>query len=47
MSNSVRRANKGWHKSLAAFIFFSEEDNKELLRGHIIGTANENQFEFQ
>ncbi len=47
MSNTVRRNNKGWLKFLAAFIFFSEEVNKERLRGHVLGRADENQFEFQ
>ncbi|MFD1178539.1 TOPRIM nucleotidyl transferase/hydrolase domain-containing protein [Paenibacillus puldeungensis] len=47
MSNTVRRTNKGWLKFLAAFIFFSEEVNKERLRGHVLGTADENQFQFQ
>lgn len=47
MSNTVRRTNKGWLKFLAAFIFFSEEGNKERLRGHVLGAADEIQFEFQ
>ncbi len=47
MSNTVRRTNKGWLKYLAAFIFFSEEVNKERLRGHVLGAADETQFQFQ
>lgn len=47
MSNSVRGLNKGWLKFLAAFIFFNEETNKELLRNHVLGAAQSSLFEFQ
>lgn len=46
MSNSVKNDNRGWHKSLSAFIFFSDEYNKQLLKQHILGPEREVQFEF-
>ncbi|WP_409290634.1 TOPRIM nucleotidyl transferase/hydrolase domain-containing protein [Peribacillus sp. SCS-37] len=47
MSSSVKNKNKGWHKSLAAFIFFSDEDNKQRLKRHILDMGDESQFEFR
>jgi ABC-type ATPase involved in cell division len=47
MSSSVKSKNRGWHKTLAAFIFFSDEENKQRLKRHILGSSNESQFEFK
>jgi ABC-type ATPase involved in cell division/5S rRNA maturation endonuclease (ribonuclease M5) len=44
---SAVRNNRGWHKSLAAFVFFSDEGNRQRLKNHILGRAEESQFEFQ
>ncbi|ATO49870.1 TOPRIM nucleotidyl transferase/hydrolase domain-containing protein [Brevibacillus laterosporus] len=46
MSSSVRNSNKGWNKSLAAFIFFSDESNKQRLRNHVFGMEGDTHFEF-
>lgn len=46
MSNAVKDRNKGWLKSLAAFVFFRDEINKEQLKRHILGTQTGN-FEFK
>ncbi|MCM3079731.1 TOPRIM nucleotidyl transferase/hydrolase domain-containing protein [Brevibacillus invocatus] len=46
MSRSVRNSNRGWCKTLAAFIFFSDEDNKQRLKNHIFGTEKDTYFEF-
>jgi ABC-type ATPase involved in cell division len=46
MSNAVRR-NRGWLKSLGAFIFFSEETNRNRLKRHIFGLNEEVEFEFK
>ncbi|GEM_PF-2111234 len=45
MSNSVKERNKGWLKSLSAFVFFRDEVNKEKLKKHILDKQTEN-FEF-
>ncbi|MFP4977497.1 TOPRIM nucleotidyl transferase/hydrolase domain-containing protein [Paenibacillus sp. CN-4] len=47
MSSAVRNHNRGWHKSLAAFIFFRDEGNRQRLKNHILGRAEESLFEFQ
>ncbi|QPI68549.1 hypothetical protein IR194_04465 [Exiguobacterium sp. PBE] len=36
MSSSIRKRNKGWHKSMAAYIFFSQEENRLRLKQHIL-----------
>lgn len=44
---SAVRNKRGWHKTIAAFIFFSDEGNRQRLKNHIFGSAEESQFEFQ
>ncbi len=46
MSSSVRD-KKGWTKLIAAFIFFSDERNKQRLKSHIFGFDRDSTFEFQ
>lgn len=44
---SAVRNKRGWHKTIAAYIFFSDEGNRQRLKNHILGKAEENHFEFQ
>lgn len=41
MSNAVKSRNTGWLKYLAAFVFFRDRNNKELLKRHILGPERE------
>lgn len=47
MSSTLIRRNKGWLKTLAAYIFFNEEENKQRLKNHILGINEEHQYEFE
>jgi ABC-type multidrug transport system ATPase subunit len=47
MSNSVKSNNRGWHKTIAAFVFFRETGNMERLKNHILGTEDSSKFEFK
>ncbi|MCR8633211.1 TOPRIM nucleotidyl transferase/hydrolase domain-containing protein [Paenibacillus radicis (ex Xue et al. 2023)] len=44
---SAVRNKRGWHKTIAAFIFFNDEGNRQRLKNHILGRSEESQFEFQ
>lgn len=46
MSNKVRGKNRGWLKYLAAFVYFSEEENRKKIKTHVLGIRKENNFEF-
>lgn len=41
MSRNIRKRNKGWHKSMAAYIFFSQEENRARLKQHILEQSDE------
>jgi ABC-type multidrug transport system ATPase subunit/5S rRNA maturation endonuclease (ribonuclease M5) len=46
MSLNVRR-NRGYLKSVAAFVFFKDKENREKLKRHVLSGGKVNQFEFE
>ena len=47
MSSKMRNKNNGYLKTVAAFVFFNDEDNREKLKRHVLSGTNDDQFEFE